>query len=471
MYRLVADLIVYENIGQDSILRRLADICRQVERLRENQPDHSALRQTKAAFPDGSGRMGLSREQDKEELRRKLFHEIHRLLDLATQYGFDENLWHNYLAFLLAMTETPFTLVSEKAGGHEGSVNVFVRHDLRIFKQLFDYDFTPVEQALDVDCFQTITHFHAIVKSEQVFNRSVSEKVQELSRAFERAQTDEELYQVVTAFYARYGVGTLGLNKAFRLVKDPEQGGELLVPITNTSDVKLDDLVGYDIQKRKLRANTDAFVDGRRANNVLLYGDAGTGKSTSIKAILNEYYGRGLRMIEVYKHEFRYLSRIMDEIKNRNYRFVIFMDDLSFEESELEYKYLKAVIEGGLETRPDNVLIYATSNRRHLVRETWKDKADLEDEDIHRSDTVQEKLSLADRFGLTIGYFRPSPAEYLKIVRTLADRYPEIRIPEKELRQQANIWEMNHGGFSGRTAQQFVDYLAGTYAGTQQVQN
>ena len=118
-------------------------------------------------------------------------------------------------------------------------------------------------------------------------------------------------------------------------------------------------------QKKKLVDNTEAFVQGKKANNVLLFGDSGTGKSTSIKAIVNQYYKDGLRMIEIYKHQFKYLSEIIAEIKNRNYKFIIYMDDLSFEEFEIEYKFLKAVIEGGVETKPDNILIYATSNRRH----------------------------------------------------------------------------------------------------------
>ena len=163
----------------------------------------------------------------------------------------------------------------------------------------------------------------------------------------------------------------------------------------------LDDLVGYEIQKKKHPENTEAFIEGRLANNVLLYGDAGTGKSTSVKAIMNEYYDRGLRMIGVYKQDFVHLSKVINEIKNRNYRFIIFMDDLSFDEGEYEYKYLKAVIEGGLETKPDNVLIYATSNRRHLVRESWNDRnQESEDDDLHRNDTVQEKLLLRSAFWL-----------------------------------------------------------------------
>ena len=164
-------------------------------------------------------------------------------------------------------------------------------------------------------------------------------------------------------------------------------------------------------------------------------------------------------MIEVYKHEFKYLQRIIAQIKNRNYKFVIYMDDLSFEEFEIEYKYLKAVIEGGLEVKPDNVLIYATSNRRHLIRETWNDRPDNVEADMHQNDTVQEKLSLSARFGLSIGYFRPSHQEYIDIVKELAHRQPAIRLTDDELQAGAVQWEMSHAGISGRTAQQYINSL------------
>lgn len=475
MYRLTSKLIIYREIGEDSILMRLADVCRQFDR----------------------------GDYDREALTAQVLDQIHRLLDLSTRYGFNCNLWHNYLAFLLAMTETPFTLVSEKVGANEGSVNHFAKNDLRVFRKLFDYDFAPLEKALGTDVFSVIENYHAVGKKERVYNRSVSEKVQALSRRIEEAADEDDMYRIVTDFYRDYGVGMFGLNKAFRISerwssgadlsasgqalvsggagssgwnaaagrgtgKDrPETAGEtaaggdgFLIPITATSDVVLDDLVGYELQKEKLIANTEAFVSGRPANNVLLYGDAGTGKSTSIKAILNQYYDRGLRMIEVYKHEFRYLQRILAEVKNRNYRFIIYMDDLSFEDFEIEYKYLKAVIEGGLETKPENVLIYATSNRRHLIKETWKDRSDRDDE-LHRSDTMQEKLSLVARFGVSIGYMKPSHQEYLHIVSELARRYPQITLTEEELLQKANQWELRSGGASGRTAQQFINFLAG----------
>jgi predicted AAA+ superfamily ATPase len=421
----------------------------------------------------------------------EIYEQVHSLLDLATKYGFNKNLWHNYLAYLIATTETPFTLVSEKVGANEGSVNAFALNDFRIFRELFNYDFSPIEEALGINCFTVLLNYTAVGKPERVFNRSVSEKVQKLSAGIESVEDslrernaalqsgavsgdpadvtaaeeiwspEQEMYDIITGFYKEYGVGKFGLNKAFR-VNDDNKEEEFLIPITATSDVQLEDLIGYDLQKQKLIANTEAFVNGRMANNVLLYGDAGTGKSTSIKAILNRYYSQGLRMIEVYKHQFKDLQRIITEVKNRNYRFIIYMDDLSFEEFEIEYKYLKAVIEGGLETKPENVLIYATSNRRHLIKETWSDRNDRSDDEMHRSDTVQEKLSLVARFGVAIGYLKPSHQEYLHIVRELAKKYPQITLTEEELALKANQWELRSGGASGRTAQQFINYLVGS---------
>ena len=271
-------------------------------------------------------------------------------------------------------------------------------------------------------------------------------------------ETAVEFKDIMTQFYKEFGVGKLGLHKAFRIAHTEE--GALIEPITKIAHVHLDDLVGYEIAKKKLIDNTKAFVEGKKANNCLLFGDAGTGKSSSIKAILNQYYDQGLRMIEVYKHQFKDLNDVIAQIKNRNYKFIIYMDDLSFEEFEIEYKYLKAVIEGGLEKKPDNVLIYATSNRRHLIRETFKDKEDR-DEELHTNDTVQEKLSLVARFGVTIYFGKPDKKQFQEIVRELAKKNG-IDMPDDELLLEANKWELSHGGLSGRTAQQFIDYLAGT---------
>ena len=253
------------------------------------------------------------------------------------------------------------------------------------------------------------------------------------------------------------------MNRAFRVRIDDRDNSASIFPINNTDGVILSDLVGYESQKEKLIRNTKAFVSGRPANNCLLYGDSGTGKSTAIKAIANEYFDdQGLRMIELYKHQCRYLSDVISQIKSRNYYYIIYMDDLSFEEFETEYKFLKAVIEGGVEKRPDNVLIYATSNRRHLIRENWSDRSDIEIEDgMHRSDTMQEKLSLFNRFGIAIWFGKPNKKEYNDIVLTLADNELNGKISREELLLEANRWELSHGGFSGRAARQLIDYIAG----------
>lgn len=430
MYRQTAKLVIYRNLGENNILFNLADICEE--------------------FAQG--------KYVKEDLITRIYVEINRILDVATRYGFDQNLWHNYLAFLLAMNENPFSLVSEKVGAVEGTVNKFAEGDFWIFKNLFDYDFGKMEQELGINCFSVIQNYQAVEKKEQFYNKSVSSKVQKLSKEIEQAKDAHEVYQAVTGFYLAYGVGKYGLNKAFRVTHDKEYG--LISPINITGDIKMDDLIGYEIQKQKLIENTEAFVEGRKCNNVLLFGDSGTGKSTAIKAILNEYYDRGLRMIEIYKHQFQDLSAIISEVKNRNYRFIIYMDDLSFEEFEIEYKYLKAVIEGGLEVKPENVLIYATSNRRHLIRETWSDRGDMNNQDgMHHSDTMQEKLSLVARFGVSISYSKPSQKEYFHIVTELAKRHPEITLSEEELTAGANAWELSHGGISCRTAAQYINYL------------
>lgn len=399
---------------------------------------------------------------NKSKATSDIYEQIHSLLDISTEFGFDGNLWQNYLAFIIATTENPFSINCEKAGAKEGSVNQLAKNDFSIFKQLFDFDFSKIEEWLDIDCFTIVRDYQAIEKNTKSYNKSVSEKVRSLSSQINSAKDEEQIFKVVTDFYKVYGVGTLGLNKAFRINhKVKEINRELVLePINNTDDIVLDDLIGYESQKKKLIDNTESFINGRKANNVLLFGDSGTGKSSSVKAILNEYYSKGLRMIEIYKHEFKDLSNVIAQIKNRNYRFIIFMDDLSFEEFEIEYKYLKAIIEGGLEQKPENVLIYATSNRRHLIRESWNDRSDMDDE-LHRSDTVQEKLSLASRFGVTINYSNPSYKEYLDIIKGIAASYGKILMSDEDLEQEARKWEMNQGGVSGRIAQQFINYLIG----------
>ena len=432
MYRDIAKLIMYGDIAEDCILYQMGEIFRE--------------------FEEGT--------QSNAVLIRKVYTQIKRLLTVATDFGFDKNLWHNYLAYFLITNENPFSITCEKIGANDGSVNHFARNDFSAIKNLFEYDFFEIEKSLGIDCFTQISNYHAIEKKELMYNKNVSEKVQALSSRMEQARDVEGFFTAVTEFYRDYGVGMFGLNKAFR-IQDRTDSKLVFLPINNMDKVMLSDLVGYEIQKKKLVDNTRAFVEGKKANNVLLFGDSGTGKSTSIKAIVNEFYDQGLRMIEIYKHQFKDLSNVIAAVKNRNYKFIIYMDDLSFEEFEIEYKFLKAVIEGGVETKPDNILIYATSNRRHLIRETWSDRNDVQqDEGMHRSDTMQEKLSLVNRFGVTINYSKPSQKEYFDIVIHLAAK-SGIKMSEDELKAEANKWELSHGGISGRTAQQFIYYLQG----------
>lgn len=395
---------------------------------------------------------------NREDMRGLLFECVNELLELSVSHGFEGNLWHTYLTFLLASDENAYSTSCEIVGPVTGSINEIAKHDFSVFKELFDYDFSDLESVLDAGCLQILMDYRNSGMRSKVFNRRIRDRICDLAKGLGEASDVEEFQEKVTQFYKEFGVGKLGLHKAFR-VEHPENEDVQIVPITNIAHVHLDDLVGYEIAKQKLIDNTEAFVQGRRANNCLLFGDAGTGKSSSIKAILNKYYDQGLRMIEVYKHQFQDLNEVIAQIKNRNYKFIIYMDDLSFEEFEIEYKYLKAVIEGGLEKKPENVLIYATSNRRHLIRETFRDKADR-DEDLHTNDTVQEKLSLVARFGVTIYFGSPDKKEFQEIVRVLAKK-GGIDMPEQELLLEANKWELSHGGLSGRTAQQFIDYLLG----------
>ncbi len=468
MNRFISRLLVYGDLGSNSIICRLSDCFARWH----SWQDQNCL------------------EQHKDELARDIFDQVKRLLDLSTDYGFNVNLWQDYLTFILMTNENSFSLVTERREHQSGSIDLFVKEDFRIFRELFHFDFHEIEESLDIRCFSILTDYHAISKTEQRYNRQVSDMVRSVSSLLAEAENADQFYDIITSHYRQFGVGMIGLNAAFRIrslaqntlqtegdisvvSRSPssdmtEQGifhnadDVALIPIYNLHRRKLSDLIGYEPQKQELRRNTEAFLHGHAANNVLLYGDAGTGKSSSVKALITEYYDQGLRMIEIYKHQFRDLSSVIARIKNRNFRFIIFIDDLSFEENEVEYKFLKAVIEGGVENWPENVLIYATSNRRHLIRETWKDRADMEhEEDMHRSDTVEEKLSLSARFGVRIFYPAPRNAEFQQMVLELARRkgLSPIEWPDERILQGAVSWERRAGGRSGRVAEQYLQYI------------
>ena len=415
--------------------------------------EHGETLKTMAALINGEGESLNSRTAD-------FYRCTGEMVELAGMYGFSGNLWHNYLTFLLVNHENAFSTASEIRGRVEGSINEVALHDFSIFKELYDFDLHKLDEELGTKCCRILCSYQAADGNSKLFNSRIRDRICTMSKTLARAESTAEFMEDMVQFYKDFGVGKLGLHKAFRIEHD-ENGKAVIAPITRIAHVNLDDLVGYEIPKQKLIENTEAFVRGRKANNCLLFGDAGTGKSSSIKGILNRYYDEGLRIIEVYKHQFQDLNDVIAQIKNRNYKFIIYMDDLSFEEFEIEYKYLKAVIEGGLEKKPDNILIYATSNRRHLVREKASDKLEImDDDDLHSSDTVQEKLSLVYRFGVRIYFGAPDKKEFQNIVRVLASRH-HVDMPDDQLMLEANKWELSHGGMTGRTAQQFIDYLLG----------
>ncbi|MGB3682357.1 MAG: ATP-binding protein [Rubrobacteraceae bacterium] len=257
--------------------------------------------------------------------------------------------------------------------------------------------------------------------------------------------------ELLADHYARHGAGLFGRHRAFRW----EKGS--LHPVPEPDPVSLTRLVGYEKERGPLLKNTGHFLAGSPAHHVLLYGLPGTGKSSTVKALLNEYAGAGLRLVEVAKEDLRELPRVLAELRGRGLRFVLFVDDLSFEEHEVEYKSLKALLEGSVEEPPENVRLYATSNRRNVVRESFSDRGELDD-DVHAGDTMQEKLSLVARFGLRLTFPAPDQDRYLQIVRGLV-RERGIEVPDEELTERALLWDRWHAGRSGRTARQFVDDL------------
>ena len=266
--------------------------------------------------------------------------------------------------------------------------------------------------------------------------------------------------QELANYYCTHGVGIFGQFKAFRWQSQnaPYPSGHL-VGIESTDPISLKQLIGYDHPKQQLIQNTKFLLDGYTAQNVLLYGSRGAGKSSLVKALLNEYCDRGLRLIEVPKSNLQNLPKIVAPLHRLPQKFIIFVDDLSFEEDDEAFKALKVVLEGGVTARPQNVVVYATSNRRHLIREFFDDRPAPKDaEEIHNWDTVQEKLSFSDRFGLTLTFTPADQPTYLTIVRELA-RQANLNIDADHLDWRARQWATRHNGRSGRTARQFIDFL------------
>lgn len=266
----------------------------------------------------------------------------------------------------------------------------------------------------------------------------------------------EECVQDLVNFHKENGTGRAPAYSAFVWERFEGDNEGHLREISEPDTIKLSDLIGYESQKEEIIENTEHFIKGFPANNLLLYGSRGTGKSSTVKAVLNEYYDKGLRLIEVDKEQLGDFTRIIRLLRHKKQKFIIFVDDLVFQENEASYSALKTILEGRIENRPSNILIYATTNRRHLVQEKFSDG-----DEIHAKDTREEKLSLADRFGITISFFAPNQKEFLDIVDGIV-KTRGLHVEEEYLHSEALKWEKWHNGRSPRSARQFIDWLEAT---------
>lgn len=395
----------------------------------------------------------LKNSKNMENLENLYYQIYSKLVQNAERKQLHGDLWQNYLIELIARDENVFSLRCEKGEGTlNHSLKDFVLHDIKILRKLYQMDWQEIKKRIGIQDELVFGDFYPEGGSLNEFCFEYHQRLRKLGEAFQKEHSHTALLQHIMDYYADAGCGDLSRYAAFYW----DNG---LVGIPDPDPIRLEDLIGYEYQKEILIKNTEAFVKGKKANNVLLYGEKGTGKSSSVKALLNRYAKDGLRMIELSKGQLMDFYKIIQQIRERGQRFIIFMDDLSFEDFETEYKYIKALIEGGLQKKPENVLIYVTSNRKHLVKESWKDRESAEGE-VRITDSVQEKLSLADRFGIVITYLSPGQEEYLKIVQELAKKNG-IDMPAEELRKRALQWEMKYHGRSGRTAHQFINHLLG----------
>jgi uncharacterized protein len=363
--------------------------------------------------------------------------------------------WRSHLVGRLLDDENAFSLAAERGEASPALVEQTSR-DLRTLRRLFDLEAEPLLNVVE-DAVPGLEGVWVPWTDPERGDTSSSRHA--LARKLEAAEDWGRCAGLLADHFSRHGAGSFGRHGAFRWGEDG------LRAVDEPDPVRLADLVGYERVREPLLTNTERFLAGLPAHHALLYGMPGTGKSTTVKAVMNEYTDRGLRLVEVAKEDLGALPRVLQSLRARAPRFVIFVDDLSFEENEVEYKALKALLEGSVEEPPGNVRVYATSNRRNLVRERFSERDEGgAGDDVHARDTMQEKLSLSARFGLRVTFPTPDQRQYLEIVAGLARRRG-IEMPDEELKERAVLWDRWHAGRSGRTARQFVDELQAELSG------
>jgi len=382
-------------------------------------------------------------EKSETELADACFDFVSELVEKSEALGLKGNVFREYLCHLCVSDVNDFSLSVERRLDYEGkTLHKLAYEDMERIISLMSLDIKNILEALG--CKVNLTDYEPCMPLGDDGLHKV-----------ERSETARELMDALICRYSRFGCGDFARYPMYKY-----EEGSGITAVLNYDRVLFSELIGYEAQKKALISNTEAFLNGHEANNVLLAGARGTGKSSCVKALANEFFEKGLRLIEISKEQLVFMPCILKELEKRGRYFIIFIDDLSFEEFETQYKYMKSLLEGGVEARPGNVLFYATSNRRHIVKEKWSDKADAagDEEELHSSDTINEKLSLSDRFGLTITFPKPNPDQYLDIVTGLV-KQKDIEVEPEALKKRALQWELSQKGRSGRTARQFVSHL------------
>jgi predicted AAA+ superfamily ATPase len=386
----------------------------------------------------------LLKINDKEALEARLKHDM-----IAWQYEKKLNgkPWKTFISYLLWESENVFSLAGEKGQRLPASILELAQQDLKNIWNLFHMHWQEISPNLS-DFMNQELLFPAF---EQSFTARKRINAINAFTIILNSDAVSEVEDLIAQVYRQYGCGQIAQNFAFH-------GEEKLIPIENPNIIPLDTLIGYNYQKEVLRQNTQAFIERGQGNHILLFGEKGTGKSTSVKSLLHEFSSSSLRMIELNPLKISHMRSIIDKIKDRGFLFILFIDDLSFEDDDTSYKELKSLMEGNLEAAPDNLLIYATSNRRNIIKENWADR-NPDGGEVHVSDTYQEKISLAERFGITLGYYSPDQEQYLDIVEKMAERR-NIVMDREKLRALALQWEKKYHGRSGRAARQFITDLS-----------
>ncbi|WP_242071977.1 ATP-binding protein [Nostoc sp. FACHB-110] len=357
--------------------------------------------------------------------------------------------WEDYLISQILFCENPFSQQAQQKDFQElpPALVAAAQNDLHILQSLYECSSACLSQWV-----QAVAHLPV---SPVVWYQEHNEEDVNTQQTFylQHWENWADAVPELATYYRKFGAGIFAEYRALRW-----HSGQF-IGIPHPDPIKLGTLVGYEWQRDALLKNTEFLLAGETALHVLLYGSRGSGKSSLVKALLNEYGERNLRLLEVTKSDLQDLPKIVEQLRGLPQKFIIFVDDLSFEEDDDAFKALKVVLEGNLTARPQNVVVYATSNRRHLIREYFADRpAPKDHEEVHAWDTMQEKLSFSDRFGLTLTFEPANQQTYLTIIRHLAAQ-AKINISPEDLEYQALQWATRHNGRSGRTARQFIDFL------------